>query len=112
SSASGGTIAESRASAHDFVLVYQQLLRSSNRRRVDAVPGRRAYSFHNASQRGPFLSMRGIHWSVFVLVFRRRVCRIESLGAGRLLGTDPDTTLLKCARGLNNRAVASNVALG
>jgi hypothetical protein len=109
SSASGSAITESRSAGHDFVLVYQQLLRSTDRRRVDAVPGGRAYSCHNASQRRPFLSLRSIHWSVFVLVFRRRVCRIESLGAGRLLGADPDTTFLKCARGINNRAVDRNV---
>ena len=90
SSAFGGTIAESRSTAHDFVLVYQQLLRSTDRRRVDALPRGRAYSFHNASQRGPFLSLRRIHWSVFVLVFGRSVCRIESLGEGRLLGANPD----------------------
>src|SRR5262249_43886785 len=48
-------------------------------------------------------------WSVFVLVFRRRVCRLESLGTGRLLGTDPDTTFFKCARGINNRAVDRNL---
>ena len=65
--------------------------------------------FTTPSQRGPFLPLRGIHWSVFVLVFRRRVCGMESLGAGRLLGADPDTTFFKCARGVNNRAVDRNV---
>ena len=109
SSAFGGAIAESRSAADDFKLVCQQLLRSSNRRRLDAVPGGRAHSLHDPSHRGPFLPLRGIHWSVSVLVFRRRVCGMESLGAGRLLGADPDTTFFKCARGINNRAVDRNV---
>ena len=109
SGAFGGAIAESRSAADDFVLVCQQLLRSSNWRRLDALPGWRAYSFHDTSQRGPFLPLRGIHWSVSVVVFRRRVCGMESLGTGRLLGADPDTTFFKCARGINNRAVDRNV---
>ena len=71
-------------------------LRSSNWRRLDALPGWRADSLHNASQRGPFLSLRSIYWSVSVLVFRRRVRGVESLGARRLLGVDPNTAIFKC----------------
>ena len=89
SSASGGAIAESRSTADDFLLVPQQLLRSTDRRRVDAVPGGRAYSFHNTSQRGPVLPLRGVHRPVLVVVFRRRACRMEPLGRGHLLGADP-----------------------
>ena len=112
SGAFGGAIAESSSAADEFELVCQQLLRSSNWRRLDALPGWRAYSLHDTSHRGPFLPLRGIHWSISVLVFRRRVCGMESLGTGRLLGADPDTTFFKCARGVNNRAVDRNVGYG
>jgi len=95
SGAFGSAITESRSAADDFELVCQQLLRSSNCRRLDALPRWRAHSLHDASLCGPFLPLRGIHWSVSVLVFRRWVCRVESLGTGRLLGADPDTTFFQ-----------------
>ena len=109
SSAPGDAITESRSTAHDFVLVYQQLLRSTDRRRVDAVPGAWAYSFHNASERGSFLPLRSLHWSVFVLVLRRRVCRMESLGRGHLLGADSSTPVFERSRGIDNCAVSGDM---
>ena len=69
SGAFGGAIAESRSTADDSLLVHQQLLRSRNRRELDALLNWRAYSLHNTSQRGLFLSLRGIYWSFSVLVF-------------------------------------------
>jgi hypothetical protein len=109
SSASGGAIAESRSTADDFLLVPQQLLRSTDRRRVDALPGGQAYSFHNTSQRGPVLPLRSVHSPVLVVVFRRRACRMEPLGQGHLLGADPSTPFFKRPRGIDNCAVSRDV---
>ena len=81
----------------DFKLVHQQLVRSSNWRGLDALLGWQANSLHNTSQRGPFLSLRGVYWSFSVLVFRRRVRGVESLGPRRLLGVDPDTVIVQCS---------------
>src|SRR5262249_2590419 len=102
SSAFGGAIAESCPTADDFMLVHQQLLRSRNRRRLDALLGRRTYSLHNASQRGPLLSLRSFHRSVSVLVFRRRLRGVEPFGARRILGVDPNTVIFQCRLSVNH----------
>jgi len=77
SGALGGAIAESCSTIDDFMLVHQQLVRSADRRRLDALPDRRTDSLHNASQRRHFLPLRSGHRPVFVLVFGRRVCGME-----------------------------------
>src|SRR5206468_4174657 len=80
---------ESRSTADDFVLVHQQLVRSSDQRRPDSLSRWPTNSLQEPSRRGHFLSLRSNHRSVFVLVSRRGVCGMESLGPGRLLEADP-----------------------
>ena len=109
SGALGGASAESGSTVDDFMLVHQQLVRSIDRRRSDALSRRRTDSIHEPSKRRHFLSLRSIHWSVFVLVFRRGVCRMESLGPRHLLGVDPNTIFFKRLGGINNGAVDRNV---
>ncbi len=109
SGALGGAVAEPRATLDDFKLVHQQLVRSINWRGPDALLGWQANSLHNTSQRGPFLSLRGVYWSFSVLVSRRRVRGMESLGPRRLLGVDPDTVIVQCSLGVNHRAVDRDV---
>ena len=84
-------------------------VRSSDRRRLDALRCWRADSLHKSSQRRLFLPLRGIYRSVSVLVFRRRVRGVESLGARRLLGVDPYTVIFKCRLSVNHRAVDRNM---
>src|SRR4029450_10531303 len=105
SSPLGGASAESRSTVDDFVLVHQQLLRSSDRRRSDALSRRRTDSIHKPSERRHFLSLRSIPRSIFVLVFRRGVCRMESVGPRLLLGVDSNTIFFKRPGSINNSAV-------
>ena len=77
SGALGGAIAESRSAADDFGLVHQQLMRSGDRCGPDALPDRRTNSVREPSKHRYFLSLRSIHWSVSVLIFRRRICGME-----------------------------------
>ena len=109
SGALGGATAESRSTLDDFVLVYQQLVRSSDRRGPDALPGWRTDSLQEPSKRKHFLSLRSIHRSVFVLVFRRGVCGMESLGPRHLLEADPNTVFFKRPGGINSGAVDCHV---
>ncbi len=109
SGALGGAVTEPRATVDDFKLVHQQLVRSSNWRGLDALLGWQANSLHNTSQRGLFLSLRGVYWSFSVLVSRRRVRGMESMGQRRLLGVDPDTVIVQCSLGVNHRAADRDV---
>ena len=109
SGALGGAVAEPRATVDDLKLVRQQLVRSSDWRGLDALLGWRAYSLHSPSQRRLFLSFRGIYRSFSVLVFRRRVRGVESLGSQRLLGVDPNTVIFKRHLSVNHRAVDRNM---
>src|SRR5438132_13815791 len=68
SAALGGPTAESRSAPDDFVLVHQQLVRSSDRRGPDALSRWWTDSLQEPSKRKHFLSLRSIHRSVFVLV--------------------------------------------
>ena len=105
----GGASAESGSTVDDFVLVHQQLVRSSDRRRPDALSYRRTDSIHEPSKRRHFLSLRSIPRSVFVLLFGRGVCDMESLGPRRVLGVDPNTIFFKRLGGINSGAVDRNV---
>ena len=101
--------AESRPTPDDFVLVRQQLVRSSHQRGPDALCRWRTDSIHEPSKRRHFLSLRSIHRSVFVLVFGRGVCGMESLGPGRLLEADPNTIFFKRPGGINSCSVDCHV---
>jgi len=109
SGAFGGPTTKSRSTPDDLVLVHQQLVRSSDRRGPDALSRWRTDSLQEPSKRKHFLSLRSIHRSVFVLVFRRGVCGMESLGPGHLLGADPNTIFFKRPGGINSGAVDRNV---
>ena len=109
SGAFGGAIPESRSTADDFVLVHQQFVRSTDRCRFDTLPRRRTDSLQKPSQRGDFLPLRSVRRPASVLVPRRRVRGMESLGPRQLRAADPDTTIFKCSCGTNSRAVSSNV---
>ena len=91
SGALGGTIAESCSTADDFMLVHQQLVRSADRRRLDALPGRRTDSLHNASQRRHFLSLRSIRGSVFSSFLDAAFVLWNNWGKDTYSGADPDT---------------------
>jgi hypothetical protein len=101
--------AESRSAADDFVLVYQQLLRSADRRGSDVLPGGWAHSVHKPSQRGYFLPLCSVHRSVFVVVPGCGVCKMECVGAGQLLGADSNTIFFKRSGGVNRGTVDRNV---
>src|SRR5207237_4762954 len=90
-------------------LVYQQLVGSSDRSGADALSRWRTDSLRERSKHRRLLSLRSIHWSVFVLVFRRRVCGMEWLGPGHLLGTDPNTIFFERPGGINSSPVDRNV---
>ena len=109
SCAFGGAIPESRSTADDFVLVHQQFVRSTDRRRFDTLPRRRTDSLQKPSQRGDFLPLRSVRRPASVLVPRRRVRGMESLGPRQLRAADPDTTIFKCSCGTNSRATDHNV---
>ena len=96
---------ESRSTPDDLVLVHQQLVRSSHQRGPDALSGWQTDSLQEPSRRRDFLPLRSPHRSVFVLVFGRGVCGMESLGRGRLLEADPNTIFFKCPGGINSGAV-------
>ncbi len=100
---------ESHSAADDFVLVHQQLVRSSDQRGPDALSRWQTDSLHEPSRRGHFLSLRSPHQSVFVLVFGRGVCAMESLGPGRLLEADPNTISFKRPGSINSGAVDRHV---
>ena len=104
-----GAIAESRSTPDDFVLVHQQLVRSSNQRGPDALSRWRTDSLQEPSRCGHFLYLRRPHRSVFVLVFRRGVCGMELLGPGRLLEAGPNTISFERPGGINNCAVDRHV---
>ena len=101
--------AESRSTPDDFGLVHQQLVRSSDQRGLDALFRWRTDSLQEPSRRGHFLSLCSSHRSVFVLVFGRGVCGMESFGPGRLLEADPNTIFFKRPGGINNGAVDRHV---
>ena len=101
--------AESRPTPDDFGLVRQQLVRSTDQRGPDALSHGRTNSLHEPSRRGHFLSLRSPHQSVFVLVFGRGVCAMESLGPGRLLEADPNTISFKRPGSINSGAVDRHV---
>jgi len=101
--------AESRSIPDDFVLVRQQLVRGSHQRGPDALSRWPTDSLHEPSRRGHFLSLCSNHRSVFVLVFGRGVCGMESLGPGRLLEADPNTIFFKRPGGVNSCAVDRHV---
>ena len=105
------TIAESRSAVDDFVLVRQQLFRSGDRRESDALPGPWTNSVHKPSQRGNFLSLCSVRRAVFVVVPGCGVCKMECLGAGLLLGSDPHTILFECSGGINSGTVDRNVGV-
>ena len=109
SGALGGATAESRSTADDFVLVHQQLVRSSDRRGPDALSRWRTDSLQKPSKRKHFLSLHSIHRSVFVLVFRRGVCGMEPVGPRHLLGADPNTIFFKRPGGINSGSVDRHV---
>ena len=105
----GGASAESRSTVDDSVLVHQQLVRSSDQRGLDALFRWRTDSLQEPSRRGHFLSLCSSHRSVFVLVFGRGVCGMESFGPGRLLEADPNTIFFKRPGGVNSCAVDCHV---
>ena len=109
SGALGGAIAESCSTADDFMLVHQQLVRSSHQRGPDALSRWPTDSLQEPSRRRHFLSLRSPDRSVFVLVFGRGVCGMESLGPGRLLEADPNTIFFKRLGGINSCAVDRHV---
>ncbi len=100
---------ESRSTLDDFGLVHQQLVRSTDQRGPDALSGWPTNSLQEPSRRGRFLSLRSPDRSVFVLVSRRGVCGMESLGPGRLLEADPNTIFFKRPGGINSCAVDRHV---
>ena len=105
SGALGGAIAESCSTPDDFMLVHQQLVRSTDQRGPDALSRWPTDSLQEPSRRRDFLPLRSPHRSVFVLVFGRSVCGMESLWPGRLLEADPNTIFFKCPGGINSGAV-------
>ncbi len=100
---------ESRSAVDDSVLVHQQLVRSSDQRGTDALSRWQTDSLQEPSRRKHFLSLRSTHRSVFVLVFGRGVCGMESLGPGRLLEADPNTISFERPGGINSCAVDRHV---
>ena len=109
SGALGDATAKSRSTPDDFVLVRQQLVRSTHRRGANALSCRRTDSLHKPSQRGDFLPLRGVCRSVFVLFFRRGLRSMESLGPGRLLEADPNPIFFKRPGSVNSGSVDPNV---
>ena len=105
----GGTVTERRSATDDHVLVHQQRFRSSDRRRFDVLCYWRPDALPKSAQCGHFLPLRSVHRPVFVLVFRRRVRGVESLGARRILGVDPSAAIFQCRLSVNHRAVNRNV---
>ena len=101
----GGAIAEWCSTPDDFVLVHQQLVRSSDQRGPDALSRWRTDSLQEPSRSRHFLSLRSTRRSVFILVFGRGVCDMESLGPGRLLEADPNTISFERPGGINSCAV-------
>jgi hypothetical protein len=65
--------------------------------------------FQSLRKCGHFLPLRSVYRPVFVLVFRRRVRGVESLGARRILGVDPSAAIFQCRLSVNHRAVYPNV---